>query len=170
MTRIPASALVQMLGAVLLLGSSWPITRYALLGGAAPFWFALGRAGLSATAATVVLAEIDPLRSEGEMVAERLAAAGALKPGQPGEGTAGPVQTEARLFQGTAHGFFGLGSTVPEAAAAEDYAATRLKAAFYRPAPREPAGRARHRRAAPGGGIRARRGRESPCAHGATLR
>jgi acetyl esterase/lipase len=85
-------------------------------------------------AATVVLAEIDPLRAEGQAVADRLAAAGPLAPGQPGEGTARAVQTEARLFQGTAHGFFGLGQTVPEAAAAEDYAAMRLKAAFYRPA------------------------------------
>jgi len=90
-------------------------------------------------AATVVLAEIDPLRAEGQAVADRLAAAGALRPGQPGEGTAGPVQTEARLFQGTAHGFFGLGQTVPEAAAAEDYAASRLKTAFYRPEPPAPA-------------------------------
>ncbi len=95
----------------------------------------LGRddwAGLPA--ATVVLAEIDPLRAQGQAVADRLASAGPLLPGAPGEGTAGAVQTEARLFQGTAHGFFGLGATVPEAAAAEDYAATRLKAAFYRPA------------------------------------
>lgn len=62
MTRIPTPALVQLLGAVLLLGASWPITRYALLGGAAPFWFALGRAGLSATVATVVLGALGRLR------------------------------------------------------------------------------------------------------------
>ena len=85
-------------------------------------------------AATVVLAEIDPLRSGGEALAGRLIEAGALSPGRPGVGTAGPVRTEARLFPGTTHGFFGLGNTVPEAAAAEDYAAVRLKAAFYRPA------------------------------------
>lgn len=92
-------------------------------------------------AATVVLAEIDPLRAEGQAVADRMIAAGALQPGQPGEGRAGPVQTEAQLFQGTAHGFFGLGGTVPEAAAAEDYAVQRLKAAFDRPelAPPPPA-------------------------------
>lgn len=54
MTPIPTSALVQMLGAVLLLGSSGPITRYALLGGAAPFWFALGRAGFFALAHSAV--------------------------------------------------------------------------------------------------------------------
>lgn len=94
--------------------------------------------------ATVVLAEIDPLRAQGTALAERLLAAGPLTPGMAGVGTAGPVQTEARLFQGTAHGFFGLGDTVPEAAAAEDYAATRLKAAFYRPALPALRGPARH--------------------------
>ncbi len=62
MSRIPASALVQLLGAVLLLGASWPITRYALLQGAGPFWFALGRASLSMTAATVVLGLFGRLR------------------------------------------------------------------------------------------------------------
>ena len=94
----------------------------------------LGRsdwAGLPA--ATVILAEIDPLRSGGMALAERLIAAEPLAPGMPGVGTAGPVRTEGRLFQGTTHGFFGLGETVPEAAVAEDYAARRLKAAFYRP-------------------------------------
>lgn len=101
-------------------------------------------------AATVVLAEIDPLRAEGQALADRLIAAGALQPGQPGEGTAGPVQTEAQLFQGTSSGFFGLGGTVPEAAAAEDYAVGRLKAAFYRPElapPPAPARQAARRRA-----------------------
>lgn len=83
-------------------------------------------------AATVVLAEIDPLRSGGEALAERLAAAGSLQPGQSGVGTAGAVRTEARMFPGTTHGFFGLGATVVEASAAEDYAAGRLKAAFAR--------------------------------------
>lgn len=82
--------------------------------------------------ATVILAEIDPLRSGGELLAERLAAAGALTPGAAGVGTAAPVRAEARLFPGTTHGFFGLGGTVAEAAAAEDYVAVRLKAAFYR--------------------------------------
>lgn len=96
-------------------------------------------------AATVVLAEIDPLRAEGQAVADRMIAAGALQPGQPGEGRAGPVQTEARLFQGTAHGFFGLGGTVPEAAAAEDYAVGRMKAAFDRPELSPPPAPARHR-------------------------
>jgi len=54
-----------MLVAVLLLGSSWPITRFALLQGAGPFWFALGRAGLSAIAATLVLGLLGRLRWPG---------------------------------------------------------------------------------------------------------
>ncbi|GAC1347835.1 MAG: hypothetical protein NVSMB18_34140 [Acetobacteraceae bacterium] len=70
---------------------------------------------------TVILAEIDPLRSGGEELAARMLAAG--------------VPTEARLFRGTTHDFFGLGTLVPEAAAAEDYAAARLRTAFYRPEP-----------------------------------
>ena len=68
---------------------------------------------------TVVLAPIDPMRSSGEEVAARLSAAG--------------VRTDARLFPGTTQDFFGLGAQVPEAAAAEDYVANRLKAAFFRP-------------------------------------
>jgi len=85
--------------------------------------------------ATIILAEIDPLRSGGEALAARLGEAGALRAGSAGVGTAAPgVRTEARLFPGTTHGFFGLGAAVPEAAAAEDYAAMRLKTAFVRPA------------------------------------
>ena len=68
---------------------------------------------------TLILAEIDPLRSGGEALGARMAAAG--------------VPVEARVFPGTTHDFFGLGNQVAEAAAAEDYAASRLKAAFYRP-------------------------------------
>ena len=84
---------------------------------------------------TVILAEIDPLRSGGGALAARLEEAGALRAGAPGVGTAAPgIRTEARLFPGTTHGFFGLGAAVPEAAAAEDYAAARLRAAFVRPA------------------------------------
>ena len=69
---------------------------------------------------TIILAEIDPLRSQGEALAAQLKAQG--------------IKANARLFPGTTHGFFGLGSTLPEAAAAEDYAATQLKAAL--PAPK----------------------------------
>ena len=67
---------------------------------------------------TMILAPIDPLRSGGEALAAKLAAVG--------------VPVQARVFPGTTYGFFGLGLQVPEAAAAEDYAASQLKAAFYR--------------------------------------
>ena len=67
---------------------------------------------------TVVLAPIDPMRSSGETVAAKLSAA--------------CVPTEARLFPGTTQDFFGLAAQVPEAAAAQDYVAARLKTAFYR--------------------------------------
>ena len=67
---------------------------------------------------TIILAPIDPLRSGGETLAAKLLAAG--------------VPTQARVFPGTTYDFFGLGRQVPEAAAAEDYAATQLKAAFFR--------------------------------------
>jgi len=70
---------------------------------------------------TIVLAEIDPLRSDGEALAARLQAAG--------------VRTNVRMFPGTAHDFFGLGERVTEAAAAEDYAADNLKAALQPPPP-----------------------------------
>ena len=71
---------------------------------------------------TVVLAETDPLRSDGEALAARLQAAG--------------VRTNVRMFPGTTHDFFGLGERVTEAVAAEDYAAANLKAALGQPAPR----------------------------------
>ncbi len=73
-----------------------------------------GLAGLPP--ATIVLAEIDPLRSGGELLAARLRDAG--------------VRTSLRLFPGTTHDFFGLGMVVPEAAAAEDYAAESMKASL----------------------------------------
>ena len=69
---------------------------------------------------TFILAPIDPLRSGAETLAAKMSAAG--------------VPTEVRLFPGTTYGFFGLGRQVPEAAAAEDYAVARLKAAFDHPA------------------------------------
>jgi len=77
--RVPASALFQLVGAVLMLGSSWPVTRYALLQGAPPFWFALGRAGLSAMAATLVLGLFGRLRVPGRRDMPALLALGLLQ-------------------------------------------------------------------------------------------
>jgi acetyl esterase/lipase len=63
-----------------------------------------------------VLAEIDPLRSGAETVAERMRAAG--------------VRTIVRLYRGVTYDFFGLGQSVPEAAIAEDEATRSLRAGF----------------------------------------
>ena len=79
---------------------------------------------------TIVLAPIDPLRSGAERLAAELSAAG--------------VSTQARLFPGTTYDFFGLGDQVPEAAAAESYAAARLHAQFDRMALPVLTGRIRH--------------------------
>lgn len=69
---------------------------------------------------TIVSAEIDPLRSEGEALAQKLQAAG--------------VQVQQRTFPGVTHEFFGMGAVVGQAKQAEDFAAMRLKASFNQPA------------------------------------
>lgn len=66
--------------------------------------------------ATVICAEIDPLRSEGELLAERLEQAG--------------VDVRHKTFHGSTHEFFGMGLVVPDAAAAQTFAAHELKRAF----------------------------------------
>ena len=66
--------------------------------------------------ATVICAEIDPLRSEGELLAERLEQAG--------------VHVRHKTFHGSTHEFFGMGLVVPDAVAAQTFAAHELKRAF----------------------------------------
>ena len=70
-------------------------------------------------AITIVSAEIDPLRSEAEMLATRLQAAG--------------VDVQQETFPGVTHDFFGMGSVIAQAKLAETYASTRLSAAFVLP-------------------------------------
>ena len=65
---------------------------------------------------TVINAEIDPLRSDGDMLVEKLKAAG--------------VQTEHKLYSGVTHEFFGMDAVVAKAAEAQDYAAAQLKKGF----------------------------------------
>jgi acetyl esterase/lipase len=65
---------------------------------------------------TIINAEIDPLQSEGEILAERLAAAG--------------VEVEQMTYSGVAHEFFGMGAVVPEAQEAVDMATAALRGAF----------------------------------------
>ena len=66
--------------------------------------------------ATVIRAEIDPLRSEGEMLAEKLEAAGSAVRG--------------KTFNGSTHEFFGMALVVKDAAAAQTFVAHELKRAF----------------------------------------
>lgn len=65
---------------------------------------------------TIIAAEIDPLQTEGKSLADKLTAAG--------------VTTTYQLYAGTTHEFFGTYAVVPPANDAQDFAATRLKAAF----------------------------------------
>ncbi|MBC7545954.1 MAG: alpha/beta hydrolase [Candidatus Sericytochromatia bacterium] len=68
--------------------------------------------------ATVIVAQIDPLRSEGEAYAGKLKAAGV------------PVHT--KRYDGVTHEFFGMGAVVDKAKQAVGMAATDLRAAFRR--------------------------------------
>ena len=71
-------------------------------------------AGLPPT--TIVNAQIDVLASDGEELAAALTAAG--------------VANERRVFDGVTHEFFGMAAVLDQAAAAQTYAAGRLRAAF----------------------------------------
>ncbi|MFD2287290.1 alpha/beta hydrolase fold domain-containing protein [Pedobacter petrophilus] len=65
---------------------------------------------------TIITAEIDPLHDDGTMLANKLADAG--------------VKVNSRNYEGVTHEFFGMAAVVPEAKAAQAYAADQLKAAF----------------------------------------
>lgn len=71
-------------------------------------------AGLPDT--TVILAECDPIRPQGELYAAALAAAG--------------VQVQTHQTPGMVHGFFGLDEVFPTASAAMTFAGARLAAAL----------------------------------------
>jgi acetyl esterase len=71
-------------------------------------------AGLPPT--TIINAQIDPLRSDGEMLAQKLRDAG--------------VPTEQKTYEGVTHEFFGMGAVSDKAMAAELMAADALKKAF----------------------------------------
>ena len=66
--------------------------------------------------ATVVTAQIDPLRSDGQLYANKLTAAG--------------VDCAAKTYDGVTHEFFGMGVAVDTAMDAEKFVAGRLKDAF----------------------------------------
>jgi acetyl esterase len=65
---------------------------------------------------TIINAQIDPLRSEGEMLAEKLQQAG--------------VKVDHKTYSGVTHEFFGMSAVLPEAKQAVAYAAEGLKSAF----------------------------------------
>lgn len=67
---------------------------------------------------TIIAAQIDPLRSEGLTLADRMRSAG--------------VEIVRREFPGTTHEFFGADAVIPDAAAAQRFAGERLRAAFGR--------------------------------------
>ena len=64
----------------------------------------------------IIGAEIDPLQSEGKLLADKLEAAG--------------VTTAYELYKGVTHEFFGMAAVIPEAKAAQELAAKMLKAAL----------------------------------------
>jgi acetyl esterase/lipase len=66
---------------------------------------------------TIVAAQVDPLRSEGELLAQRLAASG--------------VTVERREWEGTSHEFFGADAVIRDAAEAQQWAGGRLRQALY---------------------------------------
>ena len=66
---------------------------------------------------TIVAAQVDPLRSEGELLAQRLQASG--------------VSVERREWTGVSHEFFGADAVIRKAAEAQQWAGSRLRAALY---------------------------------------
>ncbi|NUS59691.1 MAG: alpha/beta hydrolase [Lysobacter sp.] len=65
---------------------------------------------------TIILAQIDPLRSEGERLGEKLQAAG--------------VPVTVQRYDGVTHEFFGMGAAVDKAKEAQQLAGKQLQAAF----------------------------------------
>lgn len=66
---------------------------------------------------TIVAAQVDPLRSEGELLAQRLQAAG--------------VPVQRREWEGTTHEFFGADAVIADAAEAQQWAGGLLRSALY---------------------------------------
>lgn len=65
---------------------------------------------------TIINAGIDPLLSEGELLRDKLKAAG--------------VEVDFKKYDGVTHEFFGMAAIVPEARDAQEFAARKLKDAF----------------------------------------
>ena len=67
-------------------------------------------------AVTIINAEIDPLRTDGELLASKLRDAG--------------VTVDRKQFDGVAHEFFGQGAVLPAAKEAVQFGAHSLKVGF----------------------------------------
>src|SRR5688500_17576072 len=65
---------------------------------------------------TIINAQIDPLRSEGEALAQKLGAAG--------------VEVQQKTYDAVTHEFFGMGALIEEALAAQEMAGNALEKAF----------------------------------------
>lgn len=65
---------------------------------------------------TVINADIDPLRSDGDLLVEKLKGAG--------------VETTHQLYTGVTHEFFGMDAVVAKAGQAQDFAVQQLKKGF----------------------------------------
>lgn len=77
----------------------------------------LVKANLKGFPPTLIIgAEIDPLQSEGKLLADKLEAAG--------------VTTDYELYKGVTHEFFGMAVVIPEAKKAQELAAKKLKDVF----------------------------------------
>jgi acetyl esterase/lipase len=80
-------------------------------------WISLVEANLTGLpATTIIAAEIDPLQSEGKMLAEKL--------------TSSNVPVTYQLYTGVTHEFFGMANVIPEAKKAQTLAAKELRKAF----------------------------------------
>ena len=78
-TVLPAVGIVQLIVSVVLLSSAWPLTKVALNHGAAPLWFAEGRAVLSGITAALLTAARGRLRLPTRADLPALMAVGALQ-------------------------------------------------------------------------------------------
>jgi acetyl esterase/lipase len=97
----------------------WFFSKYLAAGQRDERYFSIARADVKGVApATVITAEIDPLRSEGEAYARRLQAAG--------------VPVRERTFEGVTHEFFGMGAVVDKANEAVAFGADGLKSAWQK--------------------------------------
>ncbi|MXN93322.1 alpha/beta hydrolase fold domain-containing protein [Flavobacterium sp. Sd200] len=77
----------------------------------------LVKANLKGLPKTLIIgAEIDPLQSEGKLLADKLKDAG--------------VEVDYKLYDGVTHEFFGMAAVVPQAKEAQELAAKKLKSAL----------------------------------------